>query len=338
MTHSVRVGVVGCGLIGRRRALEANSHPASTCVAVADPDAQARRALADAARAEATSEWEQLVDRSDIDVVVVSTPTGFLADISIAALESGKHVLVEKPMGRSLSEALRMQAAADAAGLYLKVGFNHRYHPAIAEAHRRFMCGDIGTLINLRARYGHGGRPGYEKEWRGDRVLAGGGELTDQGVHVIDLIHWFAGVPRSASAYLQTAVWPLADLEDNAFALLRFDSGAVASFHTSWTQWKNLFSFEVFGDRGALVIEGLGGNYGTETLRVIRRQPEGGAPEVEVYRFGDERSSWRLEWDDFVTTLCGDGEMMGTAEDGVAAMRVLDVLYRSARTSAAVEV
>ena len=132
------------------------------------------------------------------------------------------------------------------------MGFNHRYHPAIFEAKQRFDRGEVGQLINIRCRYGHGGRPGYEREWRGNRELAGGGELTDQGVHVADLVHWFAGPPRTAYAVLQTAVWPLGDLEDNAFGIFCHNSGVVSAFHTSWSQWKNLFSFEVFGRAGVL--------------------------------------------------------------------------------------
>jgi predicted dehydrogenase len=262
---------------------------------------------------------------------VVATPNGFLEEIACAALAAGKHVLIEKPMGRSLAEAERMRAAAQAAGRVLKVGFNHRYHPAIAEAHRRLAAGEIGEVISVRCRYGHGGRPGYEKEWRGSRELAGGGELTDQGVHVVDLIHWFAGVPATGFAMLQTAVWPLGDLEDNAFGMFGFPGGAVATFHTSWTQWKNLFSLEVFGRAGALVVEGLGRSYGPETLTAYRRRPEGGVPESDTRTFEGEDPSWRLEWADFVGAVQEGRPMLGTAEDGVVAMRMLDALYRAAR-------
>lgn len=331
MTTPLGVGIVGCGLIGRRRAAEAAAHPESRCVAVTDVDPAAAAATAQAAGAVVEADWRAVVDRPDVGCVVVATPNGFFEEVACAALAAGRHVLIEKPMGRNLAEAERIRDAARRAGRVLKVGFNHRYHPAIAEAHRRLAAGEIGEVISVRCRYGHGGRPGYEKEWRGSCELAGGGELTDQGVHVVDLIHWFAGVPATGFAMLQTAVWPLGDLEDNAFGMFRFAGGAVAAFHTSWTQWKNLFSLEVFGCAGALVVEGLGRSYGPETLTAYRRRPEGGVPESDTRIFEGADPSWRLEWADFVGAVREGRPMLGTAEDGVVAMRMLDALYRASR-------
>lgn len=330
--------MVGCGLIGRRRAHEAAAHERSRCVIVADLATPAAREVATATGAEAADDWRRVVERRDVDAVVVATPNGYLAEIAIAALGAGKHVFVEKPMGRNLAEAQQMRAAASAAGRLLKVGFNHRYHPAIAEAHRRLARGEMGELINLRCRYGHGGRPGYEREWRGSRELAGGGELTDQGAHVVDLIHWFAGAPRTAFGYLQTAVWPLGDLEDNAFGLFRYDSGVVAAIHTSWTQWKNLFSFEVFGREGALIVGGLGRSYGPETLTVYRRRPEGGEPDAETRQYEGDDLSWKCEWGDFLGAVLNGKPLLGSAEDGVVAMRMLDALYRSSAAGMPVDV
>ena len=337
MSARLRVGVVGCGVIGRRRATEAAASPHTECVAVADPVTAAAAETAAAVGAVATGDWRRVIERPDVEAVVVATPNGHLAEITIAALSAGKHVLVEKPMGRSLAEAERMRAAACAAGRVLKVGFNHRYHPAIVAAWQRVSDGAIGEVINLHCRYGHGGRPGYEREWRGDRTLAGGGELVDQGVHVVDLFHWFAGLPQQAFAVLQTAVWPLGDLEDNAFGVFRFPSGVVGAFHTSWTQWKNLFSLEVYGRSGAVVVQGLGRSYGVETLTVYRRQPAGGPPEAVTQTFEGADDSWRLEWEDFVRAVQGGTGMLGTADDGVTAMRMIDALYRSAAAGAPVE-
>lgn len=334
MTAPLRVGVVGCGLIGRRRALAAAANGASRCVAVCDTDPARAREVAAAAGAREVADWRQVVECPEVDAVVAATPNGYLAEITVAALGAGKHVLVEKPMGRNLQEAERMRRAAVNAGRLLKVGFNHRYHPAIVEGRRRSEEGEIGPLINARCRYGHGGRPGCEREWRGNRALAGGGELTDQGVHVADLLHWFLGVPDTAFAWLQTAVWPLGDLEDNAFGLFRYQSGVVASLHSSMTQWKNLFALELFGTQGALLIEGLGGSYGVETLTVHRRRAEGGAPESATLRYEGEDVSWREEWSDFLGAVLEGRPMRGTADDGVAAMRMIDALYRSAETGA----
>ncbi len=282
------------------------------------------------------NDWRELVDAGDIDIVCVATPNGFLAEISIAALRFGKHVLLEKPMGRSIAEARQIAAAAQAADRRVKVGFNHRYHPAIARAHEELVRGTVGEVINARARYGHGGRPGYEREWRGNRELAGGGELTDQGVHVADLLHWFVGVPKTVFAVTQTAVWPLGELEDNAFAVLQYSGDVVASFHTSWTQWKNLFSLEIFGTRGSLVVEGLGRSYGDETLTIARRAMQGGVPEMERLIYEGPDTSWRDEWADFIGGISDRRPYLGGPDDGIVAMETLDALYRSARAGSPV--
>jgi len=326
----LRVGIVGCGLIGSRRAAEAAAHPDSMLTMVADTAPEATEKLAERFDARQVADWQQIVAASDLDVVIVATPNKYLAEIASAALAAGKHALIEKPMGRNLEEARSLAADARRSGKLLKVGFNHRYHPALRRAHELFAGGAIGKLLNLRVRYGHGGRPGYEKEWRGSLDLAGGGELTDQGVHVFDLIGWFAGRPSQVAALTQTAAWPIAPLEDNGFALLSFDGGAIASLHTSWTQWKNLFSFEVFGERGALLVEGLGGSYGVETLHVHERLPEGGAPVVRTETFEGPDESWKLEWDEFVGAIARGSPYSGGPEDGLLAMTLLDALYRSA--------
>ena len=331
--NGLSVAVVGCGLIGKRRAEQAKSHPATELRITIDANEASARAIAEEFGAEWATDYNKAIT-SDVDIVVVATPNGFLRDVAVAALDAGKHVLIEKPMGRNLDEALEMAAAADRAGRRLKIGFNHRYHPAIAEAHRRFSAGDVGEFIHARARYGHGGRPGYEKEWRGNPTLAGGGELTDQGVHVIDLLQWFVGAaPAEAFGYLQTAVWPLGQLEDNAFALLKWPNGTVASFHTAWTQWKNLFSFEVFGSKGSLVIDGLGKSYGTETLTMAIRKPEGGVPDMETLTYDGPDASWALEWEDFVKGIQTGGTFLGDAAEGVAVMRTLDAIYRAAQSN-----
>jgi predicted dehydrogenase len=335
----IGVAVVGCGLIGARRAGTAADHPDTRLVMVVDPVAERRDGVAARFGAAAAADWREALDHDNVDAVVVATPNHLLATIGTASLDRGRHVLLEKPMGRGVEEALRIEAAAAAAGGQLKIGFNHRYHPALGRARALVDQGAIGHVINVRARYGHGARPGCETEWRADPEMAGGGELMDQGVHVADLLHWFLGMPADAVAFTQTAVWRIDPLEDNAFGLFRWTTGAVAQMHVSMTQWKNRFSFEIFGERGSLAVEGLGGSYGTETLVRTRRRMEGGAPELEEEAFPGPDGSWALEWDDFVAAIRDDRPPgHGTAADGVAAMRMIDALYRSAREGAIVAV
>jgi predicted dehydrogenase len=334
-TERLGVAVVGCGVVGKRRAHAAAAHAQTRMLLAVDTQAAEAASVASTCGGGVSADWREALERSEVSIVVVSTPNAFLVDIGVAALEAGKHVLVEKPPGRNVRDAARLAAAARATGLICKVGFNHRYHPAIRRAHTLLRGGAIGRLINMRARYGHGGRPGCETEWRANPELSGGGELLDQGVHVIDLFRWFAGDPMRVAAMVQTAVWPIEPLEDNAFALLSFGDGVVAQAHLSMTQWKNLFSLEVFGERGALIAEGLGGSYGAERLVHMRRRPEGGAPELDEEVFeGDP--SWACEWAELVDAIVDGRPVEGDASEGVAVMRVVDALYRSARAGVAV--
>jgi predicted dehydrogenase len=329
---------VGCGLIGERRAFEAKANGASICAAVTDVNLQAAQRVAAVADARVAPNWQAIVADPEIDIVCISTPNGFLAEVAIAALGAGKHVLLEKPMGRNAVEARAIAEAGKRAGRFVKIGFNHRYHPAIRRAHEELTRGTIGKPINARCRYGHGARPGYENEWRGNRELAGGGEMLDQGVHVVDLLHWFLGRPNRVFGVTQSAVWPLGDLEDNGFATLWLAADVLAQIHTSWTQWKNLFSFEIFGKGGALIVGGLGRSYGQESLTIVRRKMEGGVPEVERILYEDVDHSWRDEWGDFLAAIEIGTSYWGTPVDGVVAMNTIEALYRSARDEVVVYV
>jgi predicted dehydrogenase len=244
-------------------------------------------------------------------------------------------VLCEKPLARTPEEAAALVAVAAQSKRALKTGFNHRYHPAIAEAHRLACEGRIGRILVLRCRYGHGGRTGYEHEWRADRV-SGGGELLDQGVHALDLFRWFAGEFTEMSAMVSSAYWPI-EVEDNAFCLLRTAEGATASLHASWTQWKNLFSFEVFGESGYLEIEGLGGSYGPERL-VIGERRASGAPSEQQIEFLGEDTSWAAEWAEFTAAIREERAPEASGWDGWQALRLAAAAYESARSKTVVRI
>lgn len=332
----LNVGIIGCGLIGVKRAIAVCNNPSSNLVALCDSDLGLLGSTMSSLNVFRAQDWRHIIAMRDLDVVIVSTPNAFLGEIAESCLKSGKHVLIEKPMCRNLEEAIALKTVADNSKVLLKIGFNHRYHPGIKEAKSMIDGGVIGNIINARIIYGHGGRLGYEKEWRGNYLLAGGGELTDQGVHVADLFQWFFGMPEEVFGWMQRAVWPLDPLlEDNAFGLFRFPNRMVASMHTSWTQWKNKFQFEIFGTKGSLEIQGLGGSYGPENLITHKRNPFGGGPEIEKITYDGSDNSWDLEWQDFIAAINNNGSYFGTPIDGVGAMRIIDGLYRSSKTNLA---
>jgi predicted dehydrogenase len=328
----MRAAIVGCGRVGERRARALDG--SARLVAVADSDGGRAQALA--ARhpgCAVETDWRALVARDDYELAIVCTPHHLLAEIAAAAVRRGRHVLVEKPAARSVGELDTLAEAARGAGGSVAVGFNHRFHPALREAHALLAQGAIGTLLSVRARYGHGGRPGYEREWRADPLAAGGGQLIDQGVHLIDLARWFAGELVDVSGHLATLYWP-APVEDNAFLRLATAAGQVAWLHASWTEWKNLFCFEVFGREGKLQVDGLGGSYGVERLTVHRMGPEPGPPDTSTREYPGEDLSWREELADLVRRIeTGRPPAVGL-EDARAALAIVDRLYEQGRGNA----
>lgn len=326
---TLKVGIVGAGLIGGKRACVIAATRGSKLVAVADLDVARAKALAAEYGAEHTNDWKKLVARKDVDAVVVAVPNAFAAQVVLAALKYGKHVLCEKPFGITSRESFVMLAAAKRAKKILKVGFNHRFHPAIWKAHELFERGVIGKVLFIRARYGHGGRLGMEKEWRFDKKISGGGELLDQGTHIVDLARWFAGEFHEAYGVAETKFWRT-NLDDNTFAILKNKQATVA-FHVSTMQWKNLFSFEVFGEKGFLAVQGLGGSYGAETLTHGKRKSTFGIPKAQEFQFfGD--TSWEAEWKNFIGAVRGEAKLVGDAYDGFMTNKIVEAIYKSSRT------
>ncbi|MGH7215052.1 MAG: Gfo/Idh/MocA family protein [Tepidisphaeraceae bacterium] len=322
----MRIGIVGCGLIGTKRAKALGA--AHALVEVADSNLpRAQHLAAQTPGCVASGDWKTVIDRNDVDAVVVSTTNDMLAPVTLASVRAGKHVLVEKPAARNASEIEPLLPAARDAGVIVKVGFNHRFHPAFLKAREIWTSGALGPLMYIRARYGHGGRLGMEKEWRGNPQIAGGGEMLDQGVHLIDLARWFAGEFVDVAGHVGRYFWDW-DVEDNGFAMLKTAQGQVAWLHASCTEWKNLFSFEIFGRDGKLQIDGLGGSYGVERLTFYKMLPQLGPPDTTSWEYPFPDDSWRLEFEHFAKCVEQKKQSdMGNLEDALAALRVVESLY-----------
>jgi len=346
------VAIVGAGLIGRKRAIAISNFDDCLIKIAVDINSEAANKLANKFGAEAETRWEKAVAKNSIDIVVVATVNKFLAPISIAALENKKHVLCEKPLGKNAIEAEEIYLKAKESKRILKTGFNHRHHPAIMKAKTFVNDGELGTIYYIRCIYGHGGRPGYEKEWRASKDLCGGGELLDQGVHVVDLFRWFLGEFEEVFGQVNTYFWNM-EVEDDAFALFKTKKGQIAVMHTSWTQWKNKFTFEIFGEKGYLIVDGLGGSYGIEKLIIGKRKTKiinqiienksciqytGGPPEEEIIEFPCPDISWQEEWKEFVSAIRENREPLGSGYDGLMANKLIEAVYNSARLNRPVKI
>jgi predicted dehydrogenase len=320
-----RVGIVGCGLIGQKRAAALEGARLVACA-----DAVAARAEALAARhpgARAGSDWRAVTGADDVDAVIVATPHDALAEITLAAVRAGKDVLVEKPAARSAAELEPVAQEAARRGAIVRVGFNHRYHRAFRKARALLDEGVAGELMFLRARYGHGGRVGYEKEWRADVRRSGGGELIDQGMHLIDLARWLLGDFAHVGGRALTCFWDM-PVDDNAFLMLRTARDQVAWLHASCTEWKNTFSMEIYGRSAKLQVDGLGGSYGVERLTLYRMLPEMGPPETTTWEFPSADDSWQVELREFLEDVRLRRRPSAGLDDALAALRVVGAIYK----------
>jgi len=318
------VALVGCGLVGRKRSSALGE--ARLVVCADSLIARAQELARTAPAAVAVSRWQEAISRDDVDVVIVATTNDALAQISLAAVEAGKHVLVEKPAARTTEEVDRIIEAAHRQNRRVRVGFNHRYHPALQEARALIDSGALGALMFIRGRYGHGGRVGYEREWRTNPAVSGGGELVDQGVHLIDLARWFLGEFSDVHGVAATYFWRM-PVDDNAFLTLRTPTGQTAFLHVSCTEWKNLFSLEIYGRDGKIAIEGLGGSYGVERMAHYRMLPAMGPPDTTIREYPGADRSWVLEFGEFLDDIRLGREPSAGLASARAALVVVERVY-----------
>jgi predicted dehydrogenase len=325
----LRFAVVGCGLIGRKRASALAKMPGVKLRYACDLEpARAAELAGQSAGCEPSTSFESVVSSTDTDAVIVATLNAALFPIASAAAMAGKHVLIEKPGAINSGELTRLAEVAARTGSRIRIGYNHRFHPGIQKARQIFDSGVLGPLMFLRARYGHGGRKGYDREWRADPVLSGGGELIDQGVHLIDLASWFMGEISSVSGHAATYFWDM-KVDDNAFLSLRTKAGQTAWLHASCTEWKNLFSLEIYGRDGKVAVDGLGGSYGIEKVTYYKMLPEMGPPETTFWEYPCGDDSWKLETEAFVDDILSSRQPSPGLPEGIRTLEIVEAVYKS---------
>lgn len=337
MSGELKVGIVGLGKMGRIRKRELEVLSATSVVAVCDPTFEGESPTSEGVLR--TIDYEDVL-QAEPDVVFVCTPNNITAQVAAAALEQGRHVFCEKPPGRDLKDTMRILDAWNASpGLKLKFGFNHRYHDSVIQAHSLVTSGRMGEVLWMRGVYGKSGGVEFEKGWRSDREIAGGGILLDQGIHMLDLFRLFAGEFEEVRSLVSSRFWSI-DMEDNAFALLRAERGVVAALHSSSTHWKHTFLLDICMSEGHLTLDGIlsgTGSYGPETLHISRRQFEDeayalGKPRQEVVYF-DTDPSWGREVEEFIECVLSDEPVrVGTPRDAWKTMELVSRIYAADET------
>ena len=320
----MKAAVIGCGLIGKKRAI---TFPKNIELAGCfDEVASNMESFAAEFNTHAFSSVESILKIPNLSFVVIATRHDSLHSLAIQALKAGKHVLIEKPGAINYLELKDICEEARRKELKVHIGYNHRYHPAFRKAFELFNDGLIGEIMFLRGRYGHGGRLGYEKEWRADKLKSGGGELIDQGSHLIDLSIRFLGELQLDYAATPNYFWNMA-VEDNVFISLKNEYGRIAFLQASCTEWKNTFSLEIYGKKGKLEISGLGRSYGVETLTFHKMLPEMGPPDSETWSYPELDDSWTIETGEFINDIQTGDSTSDNLDSSLEVLRVIGEIY-----------
>ncbi len=321
----MRIAIIGAGLIGQKRA--AAKDPGDSILGFFDISTDAADAAASVFGGISFTSLDQVLDSVEPgDAVVVATSHNSLAGNAQMFVKAGCHVLVEKPGARCFEELVGVHRVMREDQI-VAVGYNHRFHPGLLRLKEISASELYGPLLSIRARYGHGGRPGYETEWRADKTLSGGGELLDQGSHLIDLTRYVGGRFDLLTSHIDTLKWDM-KVEDNAWLIGSTGSRGVASLHASWTEWKNIFSFEAFFETAKVEVNGLGGSYGPETVVESFMEKGYGPPLVTSKQFPPGDQSWSLEWQDFKHSVnSGDRGQGARIDDALAVLEVVGEVY-----------
>ena len=299
----------------------------SSLVGCYDSNFQNAKSFASEFNVNAYENLEDLVNCKEIEAVIVATTHDKLSELTKISLNASHHVFVEKPGAISYSEFKAVAKTAKQKELKIHVGYNHRYHPAIIHAFKIVAEGSIGPIMFIRGRYGHGGRVGYEKEWRANKLKSGGGELIDQGTHLLDLAIGLLGPVSLDYSAIPTYFWDM-QVEDNAFLSVKNSKGSLAFLHASCTEWKNMFSLEIYGKTGKLEINGLGRSYGLETLTLHKMKPEMGPPETETWTYPESDQSWMRELKEFINDIETGSNNSDNVESSLEILRIIEEVYQ----------
>jgi predicted dehydrogenase len=322
----MRILVIGSGLIGSQRVQALTRNPLISEIAIFDP----RLAPGTQVSSKAVSVDEDRAFCSGYDAAIVATPHDAAVEMLERVIPLVRFALVEKPLGRNLTEARMLIACAQASHTRLFVGLNYRFLKNVQHAARLLRSGELGRVLCVDAVLSHGAAPGYEKSWKTDLERCGGGVCIDPGIHLFDILFWLFGDVALVTGHLSRLFWRI-QVEDHASLILSLADDAVASLNLSLSSWKSRMEITIETDKAQLMIRGRGKFYGSQQLIVIAKwpwlQPE--EPRETLFDYGVEDLSLQQETDEFISSIC-DVSFKGTiatAGDAMRAMEIVDACY-----------
>ncbi len=339
MGKEIQIGVIGCGKIAQTRHLpEYAANPAVKIYGLYDLNAARTASLAEQYGAKAFASYQELLADPAIDAVSVCTANAFHSEVTVAALQAGKHVLCEKPMATTLKECEQMVEAAKKTGKFLMIGHNQRLARAHARAKELILQDEIGEIVTFRTTFGHGGPETWTIDpsnvWFFDKKLAVFGAMADLGIHKTDLIQFLTGQRVvEVSAYLGTLDKKLPDgeligVDDNAICIYRMSGGAVGTMTASWTYYgAEDNSTVLYGTKGMMRIY----DDPSYSISIVKKNGERVLYDIDRIQTNDNQTSSGVI-DLWVSSLVNNKAPEISGEEALNAMRAVFAAMESAQT------
>tara|TARA_Y100001934_G_C12358013_1_gene779103 strand:+ start:984 stop:2081 length:1098 start_codon:yes stop_codon:yes gene_type:complete len=354
--NRLNVGIVGYGIVGQRRKMYIDKNPNLKTIAVCDVRFKKDGNMIDGADFNYTydslesdsydeplsgkindeikffNNYNDLLTKSNLDILFVSVPNYLAPEVTIAGLEKGLHVFCEKPPGRTIEDINRVISIEEKfPHLKLKYGFNHRYHGSVKKAKEIIESKELGDIINMRGVYGKSSIVPFTGQWRSMKKFSGGGILLDQGVHMVDMFRYFCGEFQEVKSFISNKYWGH-DVEDNAYAIMRDENGIVAIIHSSATQWQHSFRLEITFEKGYLELSGIlsgSKSYGQEKLLIVPKYKGSivGSLSGTTTQYLED-TSWNDEITEFADLILNDRTVeKGSSYDALKVMELIYAIY-----------
>jgi len=322
----IKVGIIGYGKMGKIRHQVISAMSGVKVISIYDT-------VNIGTEIKLAQSSDQIIENPEIDAVFICTPNYQNKPLTIQSLQAGKHVFCEKPPAFTAKDVEEIRVVEKESRKVLAYGFNHRHHSSIKHMKKLIDKEGFGKLLWMRGRYGKSVDKIFFDNWRAKREYAGGGILIDQGIHMLDLFLYFGGDFDSVHASVSNLYWNL-NVEDNVFAtLVNTKTGLSASLHSTMTQWRHLFSLEIFLEKGYFVLNGLktsSNSYGEETLTIAKNRstaPAATWKDEEKIRYHTDES-WESEVDDFFSAIKSNSSVKtGNSSDALKLMKIIDKIY-----------
>jgi predicted dehydrogenase len=329
----LRVGVAGYGVVGRRRQKHIDERDDMQTVAVCDRVFEGSGQIETGANF--YNNYRSMIVKEKLDALFVCMTNDIASEVTIAGLEAGMHVFCEKPPGRNIQDINNVRSVESKyPDLKLMYGFNHRYHDSVQDAIRIVNSNELGKVMNLRGVYGKAKMLTFDQDdWRTKRDIAGGGILLDQGIHMVDLMRLFGGEFVDVHSYISNDYWGF-DVEDNAYALMRTQTGIVGMLHSSATQWRHRFFLDINLEKGSINLGGIltgSKSYGAETMTVVWANPDDdeGDPREQMTRYNKD-PSWANEIAQFSNAIKTEKPIKyGGSKDALLTMQLVYDIYKA---------